>query len=367
LTTCKAFIDAKRKLRSVLSSAVNLTSSSIISTTGGTDTGGDAVSTAIFEYLKLLLAEAINDQDRTMTAQIREVQRSLSIFDSKGIRKLLKTMRDENRKRTSYLHYLQQSRLTLLQLKSCLRKLATRIHREEDLTTECLVEVLVRFYLEKNEQFIRNFIVDFQQLHVQDERTDTVDKTLQKLCDKMIDDQIWQGAKEKHLDCARKYLERSLMGYIYHFALYPNGDADQFRDEVFHKSLHEIGKTITPDHTELRIPQKLHGECPWPSAQAEIAIINAYKSPRDKMECVLRCCETIENLIALASGQSSSADDVTPVLVYILIKANPPALLSNIQYVSGFYGCRMRGNEAYWWTQFTSAVEFIKQLLNKHV
>lgn len=136
---------------------------------------------------------------------------------------------------------------------------------------------------------------------------------------------------------------------------------------VFHKSLHEIGKTITPDHTELRIPQKLHGECPWPSAQAEIAIINAYKSPRDKMECVLRCCETIENLIALASGQSASADDVTPVLVYILIKANPPALLSNIQYVSGFYGCRMRGNEAYWWTQFTSAVEFIKQLLNNHV
>uniref|UniRef100_A0AC34GLK5 RABX5 catalytic core helical domain-containing protein n=1 Tax=Panagrolaimus sp. ES5 TaxID=591445 RepID=A0AC34GLK5_9BILA len=139
-------------------------------------------------------------------------------------------MRDENRKRTSYLHYLQQSRLTLLHLKSCLRKLATRIHREEDLTMECLVEVLVRFYLEKNEQFIRNFVIDFQQLYVQDERTDSVDKTLQKLCDKMIDDQIWQGAKEKHLDCARKYLERSLMGYIYHFALYPNGDADQFRD-----------------------------------------------------------------------------------------------------------------------------------------
>lgn len=76
-------------------------------------------------------------------------------------------MRDENRKRTSYLHYLQQSRLTLLQLKSCLRKLATRLHREEDLTTECLVEVLVRFYLERSEQFVRNFIIDFQHLVVQ--------------------------------------------------------------------------------------------------------------------------------------------------------------------------------------------------------
>lgn len=76
-----------------------------------------------------------------------------------------------------------------------------------------------------------NTVITVSILFFKDERTDSVDKTLQKLCDKMTDDQIWQGAKEKHLDCARKYLERSLMGYIYHFALYPNGDADQFRDE----------------------------------------------------------------------------------------------------------------------------------------
>lgn len=124
---------------------------------------------------------------------------------------------------------------------------------------------------------------------------------------------------------------------------------------------------ITPDHPDLRISRYFHGECPWPSAQAEIAIINAYKSPRDKMACVVRCCETIENLLTLSSGQGvASADDITPVLVFVLIKANPPALLSNIQYVSGFYGQRMQGSEAYWWTQFISAVEFIKQILNRH-
>lgn len=232
LTNCKAFIDAKRKLRSVLSSAVNLSSSSIASTTVGSESSdADSVSNAIFEYLKLLLAEAINDQDRAMTAQIREVQRSLSVFDSKGIRKLLRTMRDENRKRTSYLHYLQQSRLILLQLQSCLKKLATRLNREEDLTIECLTEVLVRFYLERNEQAVREFVIDFQQLIVQDERTDAVDRTLQRLSDKMQSEPMWQGAGEKKLDCARKYLERSLMSYVYHFALYPNGEADQFRDE----------------------------------------------------------------------------------------------------------------------------------------
>lgn len=67
--------------------------------------------------------------------------------------------------------------------------------------------------------------------------------------------------------------------------------------------------------------QRLRGECPWPSAQAEIGIINAYKSPRDKMACIVRCCETIENLIILASERgAASADDITPVLVYVLIQ-----------------------------------------------
>uniref|UniRef100_A0A7E4VN45 Receptor-mediated endocytosis protein 6 n=1 Tax=Panagrellus redivivus TaxID=6233 RepID=A0A7E4VN45_PANRE len=364
LVTCRAFVDTKRKLRAVLSSAVNLPTNSIASTATAAD--APAMAATVFDYLKLLLAEAINDQDRPMIAQIREVQRSLSVFDPKGIRKLLRTMRDENRKRTSYLHYLQQSRLTLLQLQSCLRKHSTRLRREEDLATECLAEVLVRFYLERNDKLVRSFIYEFQKLVVQDERTDCVERVLQLLCDKMAVDTVWQGASDGIIDCAHKYLERSLMGYIYHFALYPNNDADQFRDVVFTKSLQSLGAAITPDHPELRIPRRFHGECPWPSAQAEIAILNAYKSPRDKMACVVRCCETIQNLIGLASGHSASADDITPVLVFVLIKANPPALLSNIQYVSGFYERRMQGSEAYWWTQFTAAVEFIKQLLNKH-
>ncbi|VDO31479.1 unnamed protein product [Brugia timori] len=110
--------------------------------------------------------------------------------------------------------------------------------------------------------------------------------------------------------------------------------------------------------------QRLRGECPWPSAQAEIGIINAYKSPRDKMACIVRCCETIENLIILASERgAASADDITPVLVY----ANPLALLSNIQYIGAFYANQISGIEAYWWTQFTSAVEFIKTLLSQNL
>jgi hypothetical protein len=331
---------------------------------GKTD-GGSSETSSLTEFLKLLLAEAINSQDKTLSAQIREVQRCLAAFDSRGIRKLLRTLKDEHRRRTSYVLYLQHSRITLLQLNSYLAKLANRLKREKSLTGECLIEVLVRFYLEKKEQILRRFIHDFQSLKANDEKTDAVERAMRHLCDRMLVEPIWRGATSENLEYARKSLERSLMAQIYIFALYPNGDADQSRDEVFFKSLQRLSRRITPDHSELRIPRNLHGECPWPSAQAEICIINAYKSPRDKMACVVRCCETIENLIILASERgTASADDITPVLVYVLIQANPPGLLSNIQYINGFYAARMQGEESYWWTQFTSAVEFIKQMLN---
>uniref|UniRef100_F1KQR4 Receptor-mediated endocytosis protein 6 n=1 Tax=Ascaris suum TaxID=6253 RepID=F1KQR4_ASCSU len=381
VTQCRAFLDAKRKLRLVLSSVGSIPSSSNTAITTRDNLGVDSLQVAsngrrsgelsdadhLVNFLQILLAESINGHDKMLSAQIREVLRCLTVFDDKGVHKLLRTLKDEHRKRTAYLLYLQQSRLTLLQLRSYLEKLSSRLQREKSLTVECLVEVLVRFYLEQRDIHLRRFTADFQLLKAQDERTDTVERTLSMLYARMPMEAMWKHADTEMLAYARKSLERSLMAQVYVLALYPNGDADQCRDSVFHRSLRKLAQVTTPDHSELRIPSRFHGECPWPSAQAEIAIINAYKSPRDKMACVVRCCETIENLISLAAERgAASADDITPVLVYVLIQANPQALLSNIQYINGFYSNRMEGAEAYWWAQFTSAVEFIKTLLNHH-
>uniref|UniRef100_A0A1I7YSB2 VPS9 domain-containing protein n=1 Tax=Steinernema glaseri TaxID=37863 RepID=A0A1I7YSB2_9BILA len=85
------------------------------------------------------------------------------------------------------------------------------------------------------------------------------------------------------------------------------------------------------------------------------------------MACVSRCCETIQNLIVISQPRGvANADDIIPILVYVLIQANPPALLSNMQYITGFHADRMEGEEAYCWTLFTSAIEFMKTLLHKH-
>lgn len=76
-------------------------------------------------------------------------------------------------------------------------------------------------------------------------------------------------------------------------------------------------------HLGLLLLQVYLYECPWPSAQAEIATISAYKTPLDKLQCVFRCATTIVNLLSMACDRGPpAADDLVPVMVYVLIKVS---------------------------------------------
>ena len=87
------------------------------------------------------------------------------------------------------------------------------------------------------------------------------------------------------------------------------------------------------------------------------------QTPKDKLQCVLRCSTTIMNLLSMANEKSvPAADDFMPVLIFVMIKANVPSLLSTVQYIKSFYEKRLNGEEQYWWMQFSSAIEFIKTM-----
>lgn len=132
---------------------------------------------------------------------------------------------------------------------------------------------------------------------------------------------IFSAASESQLEFARIVVERTVMARIYHIALYPNGDGDIDRDQVFYDHIRKLAKVVTPNHKDLLIPKKYLYECPWPWAQEELAVISAYKTPRDKLQCVFRCSTTIMNLLSMASERDIlAADDFIPVLVYIIIK-----------------------------------------------
>ncbi|XP_069121430.1 GTPase-activating protein and VPS9 domain-containing protein 1-like isoform X3 [Argopecten irradians] len=364
LENCFAFIDAKRKLRIVLSSAEFQVGYTPLDLTYGGVAGREDNNRKDNELVRLLraqLAEAISLQNKDLIAQLHEAIRCVRMFDNDGLKKLVRALQDEYHSRSAYVSYLIRCRQGLLSTLSHVTRLLNRVSRYKDVCGRHLTSVLVRMFIEKKETSVIKFISDFQKLSVPDEKTDFVEQFLQYLYQNMNQDQIWQASNDSQMEDARVVIERYIMSRIYTHAMFPNGDGDIMRDQILHKHIKMLSQVITPNHKDLGIPRMYHFECPWTAAQREIYMLNAYKTPKDKLQCVQRCAATIMNLLSMANEKSvPAADDFMPVMIYVVIKANPPCMLSTIQFVNSFYGDRLSGEEQYWWMQFSSAVEFIK-------
>ncbi|KAK7802505.1 hypothetical protein U0070_018244 [Myodes glareolus] len=316
--------------------------------------------------------------------------------DLRTCRKLLASIAEDYRKRAPYIAYLTRCRQGLQTTQAHLERLLQRVLRDKEVANRYFTTVCVRLLLESKEKKIREFIqarwredqiivlqmlASFHcplhtavcsmdmvpnsgwKLTAADDKTAQVEDFLQFLYGAMAQDVIWQNASEEQLQDAQLAIERSVMNRIFKLAFYPNQDGDILRDQVLHEHIQRLSKVVTANHRALQIPEVYLREAPWPSAQSEIRTISAYKTPRDKVQCILRMCSTIMNLLSLANEDSvPGADDFVPVLVFVLIKANPPCLLSTVQYISSFYASCLSGEESYWWMQFTAAVEFIKTI-----
>ena len=120
--------------------------------------------------------------------------------------------------------------------------------------------------------------------------------------------------------------------------------------------MQNLSNIITPSHPAIAIPVIYHNEAPWNAAQVELKRINAYKTPQDKLNCIRKCIAAIQNLLSIAKTPVC-ADDIQPVLTYVIIKANPTGFLSTVQYIEGF--CKKLEQEFYW-SQFLFAFSYIK-------
>lgn len=171
---------------------------------------------------------------------------------------------------------------------------------------------------------------------------------------------LWAGRTEQELDSAGEGLEKYIMTKLFTrvFASHPD---DIKTDNEFNRKSSLVQQFIRPEHLEI---QPSYQSQTWLPAQKELEKINTYKAPRDKLACILSCCKVISNLMfnisVSANENPPGADDFFPVLIYVIIKANPPQFHSNLMYIQRYRNkSRLVGEAAYVFTNMLSAESFI--------
>lgn len=85
-------------------------------------------------------------------------------------------------------------------------------------------------------------------------------------------------------------------------------------------------------------------------------------APQDKMDCLVLACKKIFEMLSSSNEQPASADEFLPCLIYICLKANPPRIQSNINFVTRFCNedkLRM-GQAGYFFANFVSLSTFCR-------
>ncbi|KNZ44181.1 vacuolar sorting-associated protein [Puccinia sorghi] len=187
-----------------------------------------------------------------------------------------------------------------------------------------------------------------------------------------IPDGPWdpRTCNDAEFDNAVEAMEKLVMNRVWHLTFtpalstpQPSQTDDLERDTVLSQKMN-LFSWVTDRHLDLKLPEdEADGFLEF--AKTELLKINSYKAPRDKMICILNCCKVIfgvcvcvcvcqhrlldrskltsilavvpsPGLIRHIDQSEGGADTFIPILILVVLRAQPKTLISNLQYESIF-------------------------------
>ncbi|KAI0769168.1 hypothetical protein BC629DRAFT_1534260 [Irpex lacteus] len=219
-------------------------------------------------------------------------------------------------------------------------------------------------------KYLRSFLSNFAK------RTFTVGDQVKLINDflnfisvKMRECDVWKNASDAEFENAMEGMEKLVMNRLYDYTFTPQVarmvpprpvTADDLeRDHILEQRI-LLFKWVEPHH--LDIPDGHGREGFLMFAQQELLKINHYKAPRDKLICILNCCKVIFGLIRHLQKEEG-ADSFIPILIYVVLKANPEHLLSNVEFINRFRNpAKLQSEAGYYLSSLMGAISFIETM-----
>ncbi|KAF8315372.1 hypothetical protein DL93DRAFT_2196365 [Clavulina sp. PMI_390] len=217
-------------------------------------------------------------------------------------------------------------------------------------------------------KYLRSFLSNFtkKSLPVNDQ-VKVIRDFLDFIGARMSECDVWKHMSAPEFDNACEAMEKLVMNRLYDYTFTPQIASsgrlvttdDLERDGVLRQRI-SLFSWVRPEHLDISSSEGSQGFTTL--AQAEVLKINQYKAPRDKLICVLNCCKVIFGLLRhLREGEG--ADAFVPLLIYVLLKANPPHLLSNVEYINRFrHPSRLQSESGYYFSSLMAAISFIETM-----
>ncbi|KAJ7696540.1 hypothetical protein B0H17DRAFT_1007669 [Mycena rosella] len=219
-------------------------------------------------------------------------------------------------------------------------------------------------------KYLKSFLSNFaKRTFTVSDQVKIINDFLNFIVKPMRDSDIWRNASDAEFDNALEGMEKLVMNQLYQFTFTPQVvhavprrqiTADDLeRDRVLTQRIALFG-WIQESHLDIPVGEGSQGFLMF--AQQELLKVNHYKAPRDKLICILNCCKVIFGLIRHLKKEEG-ADSFVPILIFVVLKANPQHLLSNVEFINRFRNpVKLQSEAGYYLSSLMGAVSFIETM-----
>eukprot|EP01091_Cochliopodium_minus_P016315 TRINITY_DN6071_c0_g1_i1.p1 TRINITY_DN6071_c0_g1~~TRINITY_DN6071_c0_g1_i1.p1 ORF type:complete len:625 (+),score=197.91 TRINITY_DN6071_c0_g1_i1:71-1945(+) len=144
---------------------------------------------------------------------------------------------------------------------------------------------------------------------------------------------IWKSFTTEELRNGQECLEKYLMT-ILHEKIFSSDRPTLQLDIALQKKVEKLD-FIKTHHLNIS-PNCRKYESLWLIAGQELKALHTYTAPVDKIICIMRAFTLVTNSLKMATGSGAAADDLLSILVYVIVKSNPPLMHSNIKFLRIF-------------------------------